>query len=90
MSEAITEVNRDTFWTLIDQAKEHLDDPNGWLKERLTALGAGQAKKFDDIASAYISLSHRYGLRAAASVMDQDGHSGACFIKFQEDRKSVV
>lgn len=28
MSEAITEVNRDTFWTLIDQAKEHPGGPN--------------------------------------------------------------
>lgn len=30
------------------------------------------------------SLANQYGLQLAASVMDRDGHSGVCFLKFQE------
>ena len=31
MSDSITEVNKDTFWALIAQAKEHPGGPSEWL-----------------------------------------------------------
>ena len=46
MNGSITEVNKDTFWELIAQGKEHLGGPSEWLMERLMDLGPEQAKKF--------------------------------------------
>ena len=84
MSGAVTGINQATFGKLIDQAREQPDDPGKWLMEQLMALGPEQARTFDDIANAYISLANQYGLQLTASVMDRDGHSGVCFLKFQE------
>lgn len=83
MSEAITEVNKDTFWALIDQAKEHPGGPSEWLMERLMDLGAEQAERFDDIAAAYAGLAYQYGLWTAASVMDRGYCSDDGFIDFR-------
>ena len=44
MNGSITEVNKDTFWELIAQAKEHPGGPSEWLMERLMDLGPEQAK----------------------------------------------
>ncbi len=66
---AVTEIDQDSFWTLIDQAKERAEDPEGWLRGWLISMGPEQAKKFDDIANAYTALAYQYGLWSAASVM---------------------
>ena len=79
----ITEVNKDTFWTLIDQAKEHPGGPSEWLMEQLVSMGPEQAKRFDDFAHAYSSLSDQYGLWTAASVMERNGCSDDGFIDFR-------
>ena len=79
----ICEITKDTFWTLIAQAKEHPGGPSEWLMERLMDLGPEQAKKFDDIASAYTSLAHQYGLWTAASVMERGGCTDDGFIDFR-------
>ena len=83
MNGSITEVNKDTFWELIAQAKEHLGGPSEWLMERLMDLGPEQAKKFDDIASAYTSLAYQYGLWTAASVMERGGCTDDGFLDFR-------
>ena len=83
MSDSITEVNKDTFWALIAQAKEHPGGPSEWLMERLMDLGPEQAKKFDDIACAYTSLAYQYGLWTAASVMERGGCTDDGFIDFR-------
>ena len=88
ISDRITEVNKDTFWTLIAQAKEHPGTeypggPGDWLLEQLMSLGAEQAKRFDDIANAYIGLADQYGLWTAASVMERGGCSDDGFIDFR-------
>ena len=57
MSSRITEINKDTFWTLIAQAREHTSGPSEWLMEQLVDMGPEQAKRFDDIACAYTSLA---------------------------------
>ena len=79
----ITEVNKDTFWTLIAQAKEHTSGPSEWLMEQLVDMGPEQAKKFDDIANAYIGLAYQYGLWTAASVMERHSCSDDSFIDFR-------
>ena len=80
---AITEIDRDTFWALINQAKEHRGGPNEWLMEQLMGMGPEQAKQFDDIASAYIKLAHQYGLWSAAAVMDRYGFTEYGFLDFR-------
>lgn len=79
----ITEINKDTFWMLIDQAKEHPSGPSEWLMEQLVSLGPEQAKKFDDIASVYMGAAYQYGLWAAASIMELGGCTDDGFIDFR-------
>ena len=79
----ITEINRDTFWTLIDQSKEHPDGPSEWLMEQLIRLGPEQAKNFDDITNAYMALADQYGLWTAASVMECGSCTDDGFIDFR-------
>ena len=83
MSGSITEVNKETFWALIAQAKESLGDPAKWLKERLMALGPDQAVMFSAIAGAYRGLAHEYGLWTAASVIDERYCSNEGFDEFK-------
>ncbi len=83
MSSRITEINKDTFWELIAQAKKHPGGPSEWLMGQLVDMGPEQAKKFDDIANAYIGLAYQYGLWTAASVMERHSCSDDSFIDFR-------
>ena len=76
----VIEVTKDTFWTLIDQAKEHPGGPGEWLMERLMDLGPEQAKRFDTMARVYMDLAYQYGLWTAASVMERYGCSDDGFM----------
>lgn len=80
---AITEINKDTFWTLIDQAKEHPGGPGEWLMERLVSMGPEQARKFDLFARVYMDAAYQYGLWTAASVMERHSCSDDGFIDFR-------
>ena len=79
----VTEVNKDTFWTLIDQAKAHPDGPGEWLMEQLVDMGPEQARTFDYIAQIYMEMAYQYGLWTAASVMEKYGCSDDGFIDFR-------
>ena len=83
---AITEINKDTFWTLISQAKEHCgqdqDAFTQWLTARLMELGPEQALNFDHILHGYQDLAYKYGLWNAASIMC-DGCTDDGFIDFR-------
>lgn len=82
----ITEINKDTFWKLIAQAKEQCgqdqDAFTQWLEDRLTEIGPEQALNFDAIAHGYRDLAYKYGLWSAASIMC-DGCSDDGFIDFR-------
>lgn len=69
----ITEINKDTFWSLIAQAKEQCGQDQDafaqWLEDRLTAMGPEQALHFDAIAHGYQDLAYKYGLWNAASIL---------------------
>ena len=55
----VTEINKDTFWELIDQAKKQPHDPCDWLMAQLVSMGPEQAKKFDTIARVYVDLAYQ-------------------------------
>ena len=82
----ITEVNKDTFWTLIAQAKEEcgqdMDASTQWLIDRLVEMGPEQALSFDNIVHSYRDLAYKYGLWSAASVLC-DGCTDDGFIDFR-------
>lgn len=85
---AVTEITPDTFWTLLDQAKnaryQELKRPVYWLTDQLLALGSEQARKFHRIMIGYLELSKKYGLWTAAILMREDGCSGGAFREFRE------
>ena len=84
--DTITEINKDTFWTLIAQAKEHcgqdLEAFTQWLVDRLVSMGPKQAQNFHDISHGYQHLAYKYGLWNAASIMC-NGCSDDGFIDFR-------
>ena len=69
----VSEINKDTFWTLINQGREQCgQDVHAlaqWLEDRLMELGPEQALNFDYIAHAYRAAAYKYGLWNAASIM---------------------
>lgn len=83
----MTEINKNTFWTLIDQAKAegryNPSDSANWLAVQLAAMGPEQAKRFDTIAHVYMDAAYQYGLWTAASVMERHGCSDDGFIDFR-------
>ncbi len=83
---AVTEVNKNTFWTLIHEAKrlwgQDLDGSVQWLENQLLMMGPEQARNFNNIVYGYQALSHKYGLWSAASVM-LNGCSDDSFLDFQ-------
>lgn len=86
MSGNITEINKDTFWTLIDQAKEHcgqdLNASAEWVEGQLLRMGPEQAQNFASIMYGYSALAYKYGLWSAASVM-LDGCTDDGFTDFR-------
>ena len=79
----VAQMNKDTFWTLIGQAKKHRSDPSEWLIRQLVKLGPEQAKRFDTMARVYMDLAYQYGLWTAASVMEWSGCTDDGFIDFR-------
>ena len=69
----VNEMNKDAFWSLIEQAKEHCGQDLGaftqWLTDRLVSMGPRQALDFHNILHGYRDLSYKYGLWKAASIM---------------------
>ena len=87
MNDNITEINKDTFWKLIQSAKEtcgqDMDAMMDFLKDRLVTMGPEQAQNFHDILHAYEDLADKFGLWDAAGVMKEYGCSDDGFIDFR-------
>lgn len=87
MNDNITEINKDTFWKLIQSAKEtcgqNMDAMMDFLKDRLVSMGSEQAQNFHDIIHAYEDLADKYGLWDAAGIMKEYGCSDDGFIDFR-------
>lgn len=79
--------DKDAFWTLIQEAKEHcgqdIDAHARWLKEKLVELGPEQAQNFHDVMHGYLDLAYKYGLWDAGSIMCEYGCTDDGFIDFR-------
>ena len=83
----ITEINQDSFWDLIHEAKnacgQDMDAMLAYLKDRLVSMGPTQAQNFHDIIHAYEDLADKFGLWDAAGIMKEYGCSDDGFIDFR-------
>lgn len=72
----IAEINPDTFWMLLSQAKDACGQDQQafayWLTERLLAMGSEQTMNFYRITQGYMELADKYGLWNAATLMQED------------------
>lgn len=80
-------MNKNSFWTLIHEAKtacgQDMDAMTDYLQEQLVSMGPAAAKGFHDILHAYEDLADKYGLWDAASVIKEYGCSDDGFIDFR-------
>ena len=82
MNDNITEINKDTFWELIQSAKEtcgqDMDAMMDFLKDRLVSMGPEQAQNFHDILHAYEDLADpgkgRLSVRTGRPGLSCGGH----------------
>ena len=87
VKEPITEINKESFWDLIHEAKiacgQDIDAMLAYLKDRLVSMGPTQAQNFHDIIHAYEDLADKFGLWDAAGIMKEYGCSDDGFIDFR-------
>ena len=83
----ITEINKESFWDLIHEARDACGQDMSamveHLKGRLVSMGAEQAQSFHDITQAYEDLAYKYGLWDAAEIIKEYGCSDDGFIDFR-------
>ena len=86
MGKEITEINKDTFWQFIEEAKEQcgqdMDAEICWLKAGLLRMQPEQVLKFHAIMHGYQEAAYKYGLWTAASLL-MDGCTDDLFIDFR-------
>ena len=86
MSGPVAEINKETFWELISQAKEccgqDLQAEACWLEEKLMSMGPEQCQQFHNVMHAYLDMAHKYGLWNAAALMCRIGSDDG-FIDFR-------
>lgn len=87
VKEPITEINKESFWDLIHEAKnacgQDMDAMLAYLKDRLVSMGHAQAQNFHDIIHVYEDLADKFGLWDAAGIMKEYGCSDDGFIDFR-------
>lgn len=87
VKEPISEINKESFWDLIHEAKnacgQDMDAMLACLKDRLVSMGPTQAQNFHDIIHVYEDLADKYGLWDAAGIMKEYGCSDDGFIDFR-------
>ncbi len=81
------EMNQDTFWALIQEAKtacgQDMDAMEAYLYNQLVSMGPAAAEGFHDLLQAYEDLADQYGLWDAASIIKEHGCSDDGFIDFR-------
>ncbi|WP_325213477.1 DUF4240 domain-containing protein [Oscillibacter sp.] len=82
----VREVNKETFWQLLQEAKKRFGQDMGcafqWLYGQLLMMGPWQAQNFHDVMYGYLHLANKHGLLSAASVL-LDGCADDEFIDFR-------
>lgn len=83
----VREINKDTFWTLIEEAKrlwgQDLDSSAKWLGDQLLMMDFRQTLNFYDILHGYLELSYQYGLWNAAILIMENGCYAEDFADFR-------
>ena len=83
----VSEINKDTFWILIETAKhrwgQDLEHSAEWLEDQLLMLGPQQAQNFHDITCVYEHLANQYGLWDAANIINSFTRSDQGFHHFR-------
>ena len=86
MGKEITEINKDTFWQFIEEAKgqcgKDMDAMLSWIKGRLLGMQPEQILKFHTVLHGYRDAAYKYGLWTAASLL-MDGCTDDLFIDFR-------
>ena len=86
MGKEISEINKDTFWQLIEEAKgqcgKDMDAMLSWIKGRLSGMQPEQILKFHTVMYGYQDAAYKYGLWTAASLL-MDGCTDDLFIDFR-------
>lgn len=87
VKEPISEINKESFWDLIHEAKnacgQDMDAMLAYLKDRLVSMGPTQAQNFHDIIHVYEDLADKFGLWDAVGIMKEYGCSDDGFIDFR-------
>ena len=88
------EMNQDTFWALIQEAKtacgQDMDAMEAYLYNQLVSMGPAAAKGFHDLLQTYEDLADQYGLWDAASIIKEHGCSDDGFIDFRALREELA
>ena len=86
MGNEITEINKETFWQFIEEAKgqcgKDMDAMLSWIKGRLLGMQPEQILKFHTVLHGYRDAAYKYGLWTAASLL-MDGCTDDLFIDFR-------
>lgn len=73
------ETNKDTFWQLIDGAKEQCGKDRvlsaRWIKGRLLGMQPEQVLKFYAVMNGYKEAGNKYGLWSVAALIKENGCS---------------
>ena len=79
MGSGITEINKDTFWQLIEETKnqcgQDMDASISWIKKELLSMPPEQSLQFHAIMHGYRDLADKYGLWTAAIFIKEYGCS---------------
>lgn len=87
MGSEITEINKETFWQLIEEVKKQCgQDMNAsisWIKKELLGMPPEQSLQFHAIMHGYRDAADKYGLWTAATLIKEYGCSDDGFIDFR-------
>ena len=87
MGSGITEINKDTFWQLIEETKnqcgQDMDASISWIKKELLSMPPEQSLRFHAIMHGYRDLADKYGLWTAAIFIKEYGCSDDGFMDFR-------
>lgn len=87
MSRGITEINKETFWQLIEEMKNQcepdMDASISWIKKELLSMPPEQSLQFHAIMHGYRDLADKYGLWTAATLIKEYGCSDDGFMDFR-------
>lgn len=87
MGSKITEINKETFWQLIEETKnqcgQDMDASISWIKKELLSMPPEQSLQFHTIMYEYRDAADKYGLWTVATLIKEYGCSDDGFMDFR-------